>query len=250
MSMNSNGAHRNALVTGASRGIGAAVAKRLARDGFRVWINYRARSEAAEAVAKEIRQAGGSVLLIPFDVGDPAAVADVLEPALAREGPVSVLVNNAGVTRDALVPTLSDRAWNEVIEVNLSGPFRLTRAVLKGMMRQRWGRIVNVASVSAQRGNAGQANYAAAKAGLVGFTRSVALEFGRRNILVNTVAPGLIETEMIADLPLEEIQNHIALRRLGSPEEIAGAVSFLCSEDASYITGQVIAVNGGLYTGS
>lgn len=248
--MNSNGARRNALVTGASRGIGAAVAKRLARDGFRVWINYRARSEAAEGVADEIRRTGGSVLLIPFDVGDPAAVADVLEPALAREGPVSVLVNNAGVTRDALVPTLSDRAWNEVIEVNLSGPFRLTRAVLKGMMRQRWGRIVNVASVSAQRGNPGQANYAAAKAGLVGFTRSVALEFGRRNILVNTVAPGLIETEMVADLPLEEIEKHIALRRLGSPEEIAGAVSFLCSEDASYITGQVIAVNGGLYTGS
>jgi len=241
---------RSALITGASRGIGAAVAKRLARDGFRVWLAYRSRHDAAEDVAKEIHRTGGSALLLPFDVGDPEAVRSVVEPAIAEHGPLSVLVNNAGLARDGLVPTLSDEDWNVVIETNLSGPFRLTRAVLRGMMRQRWGRIVNIASVSAQTGNAGQANYAAAKAGLVAFTRSVALEFGRRNVLVNTVAPGLIDTEMIADMPVDAMKERIALRRLGTSEEVAGAVSFLCSEDASYVTGQVIAVNGGLYTGS
>lgn len=242
--------HRNALVTGASRGIGAAIARRLARDGFRVWLGYRSRHAAAEGVAKEIHDAGGAALLLPFDVGDPAAVRDVVEPAIAEHGTLSVLVNNAGLARDGLVPTLSDDDWDAVIQTNLSGPFRLTRLALKGMMRQRWGRVVNLASVSAQMGNPGQASYAAAKAGLVAFTRSVALEFGRRNVLVNAVAPGLIETEMIAEVPVDAMRERIALRRIGAPEEVAGVVSFLCSEDASYITGQLIAVNGGLYTGS
>ena len=237
---------RNALVTGASRGIGAAIARRLAADGFHVWIHYRERGEAAEAVLKEIEQAGGDGRLVCFDVTSPEAIARELVPVIDREGPLEVLVNNAGVTRDGLVARMGDATWDDVIAADLSGPFRVTRAALPGMMKACRGRIVNVSSVVGLIGNPGQVNYAAAKAGLVALTRTLAREYARRNILVNAVAPGFVDTDMTAKMPREKILERVPLGRAGTPEDIAGVVGFLCSDAASYVTGQVIAVSGGM----
>ncbi len=230
-----------AIVTGGSRGIGAATARALGQDGWPVVVGYRSGQEPAEAVAEEC---GG--IAVRADVAD-AGAADALFAAAEGldAGPVLVLVNNAGVARDNLSPSLTDDEWDEVLQTNLTGAFRLTRRALKGMMRARYGRIVNVASIVGQRANPGQANYAAAKAGLVGFTKTVAAEVARRNITVNAVAPGFIATDMTEGLE-SDMPKHIPARRVGTPEEVAACIRFLASEDASYVTGTTLTVDGGL----
>ena len=236
----------SALVTGASRGIGAAIAKALAREGWPVGVNYRSDSEAADAVVEEITSAGGRAKALQGDVSDPDT-ADALFKALEEEfGPVLVLVNNAGITADGLAPMIDDDDWNRVIDTNLSAAFRLTRRALRPMLRNRYGRVVNIASiVGAVRGNAGQANYAASKAGLVAMTRTVAAEVARRGVTVNAVAPGLIETGMSEDIA-ENLLEHVPARRAGTPDEVAECVRFLASDGAAYVTGICLTVDGGL----
>lgn len=235
-----------ALVTGASRGIGADIALGLASDGFDVWLNYQSNDAAAEKVAGDIRELGRECRLLRFDVTDKHAVEAALEPLIQEETP-HILVNNAGFARDGIFGLMPQDDWSSVISVHLGGFFNVTRAVIPLMLKKRRGRIVNVASLSGQAGNAGQVNYSAAKAGLIGATKALAKEVARRNILVNAVAPGIIETDMTARLPLDKILPMVPLGRVGKPAEVTGCVRFLCSEAASYITGQVIAINGGLY---
>lgn len=235
-----------ALVTGASKGIGAAIARELANDGFHIWLNYRSDQRAAEQVATEIETSRGSCTLVPFDVADAAAVTAALEPLLNEEVPYA-LVNNAGFARDGILALMSQRDWEDVLAVHLNGFFNVTRPVVAKMLNKRRGRIINIVSTSGESGISGQVNYSAAKAGLIGATRSLAAEVGRRNILVNAVSPGFITTDMTADLPKEQILSLIPLGRFGEAEEVSGIVGFLCSERASYITGQVFAVNGGAH---
>ena len=234
-----------ALITGGSRGIGAAVALELSRAGHSVILNYRAGREAAEKVAAQITEQGGEAVLAPFDVRDKEAVDTALEGLLAS-GPIGILVNNAGVTADGPFPSMEPDAWTRVLETTLSGFYNVTRPLIMPMVRKRWGRIINIASISGLRGNRGQANYAAAKAGLIGATKSIAIEVAKRGVTVNAIAPGFIETDMTAEVPRERVLPHIPMQRIGQPAEVAALVGFLASDEASYITRQVIAVDGGL----
>jgi 3-oxoacyl-[acyl-carrier protein] reductase len=240
---------RVALVTGGSRGIGRAIGERLAADGCRVAINYHTRSDAADAVVAAIRAGGGEAIAVGGDVGDGEAVAALFAAVESGFGPVEVLVNNAGITADNLLLRMKPEAWESVIRTNLDSVYHCTRTALRAMVKARWGRVINVTSVAGITGNPGQANYAAAKAGIIGFTKSVAKEVGSRGITVNAVAPGFVGTDMTDALGAsvrEAVLPSIALGRFGTPQEIASAVGYLASDDAAYVTGQVLVVDGGL----
>jgi 3-oxoacyl-[acyl-carrier protein] reductase len=234
-----------ALVTGAGRGIGAACARALAADGWPVGVNYRSSADGAEGVAGAIEHDGGTAVAVAADVTDPAAVEELFAGLEERFGRVLVLVNNAGVRADNLAPALEDEEWRAVIDTNLTAAYRTTRRALRPMLRARYGRVVNMASIVGPRANPGQSNYAASKAGLIGFTRTVAAEVARRGITVNAVAPGLVETDMTHDLD-GTLLEHVPARRAGTPEEVAACVRFLCSDDAGYVTGTTLTVDGGL----
>jgi 3-oxoacyl-[acyl-carrier protein] reductase len=239
-----------ALVTGGSRGIGRGIGKRLAALGAEVFLNFQRDEAAADETLSSIRRAGGRGDLARFDVSDAEAVGRAVDDICRRSGRLDVLVNNAGMTIDNLVLRLKPEEWDTVMAVNLRGTFNCTRAALKTMVRSRYGRIVNLSSVTGLMGNAGQAAYAAAKAGVIGFTKATAREVASRNITVNAVAPGLIETEMSADLPESRRKEYLSLvpaGRLGTVEEVADLVGFLVRRETGYITGQVIGINGGLY---
>ncbi len=237
---------KTALVTGGSRGIGRAICVELARDGHYVIINYKSNGPAADETLGLVRDTGGDGETACFDVADAAATAEALKDITTRLGGVDVLVNNAGITADGLLAMMPDRDWHAVINTTLNGFYNVTKPVLKKMIRKKKGSIVSISSVAGLTGNKGQANYSAAKGGLIGASRALAQELARLGIRVNVGAPGLIDTDMIHDAPVEFIKQIIPMQRIGRPEEVASVVRFLCSDDASYITGQVISVNGGM----
>jgi 3-oxoacyl-[acyl-carrier protein] reductase len=241
--------NRTALVTGASRGIGRACALALAASGARVAVAARNR-EQLESLAGEIRAMSGEAFVAPMDLGAPESIKEAIAKVAKDFGSIAILVNNAGITKDGLAMRMKQPDWDVVIATNLTGAFVAIQQALPAMMRERWGRIVNISSLVGEMGNAGQANYAASKAGLIGLTKSIAQEMGSRNITVNAVAPGYVETDMTKGLSEELKQKVIAnipLKRIGRPDDVAAAVRFLASEEAGYITGHVLSVNGGLY---
>lgn len=238
-----------ALVTGSSRGLGRAMALKLAQDSYAVAVHYGRGQAQAEAVAEEIRAAGGQAQVFGADLSDPASAGSLIETVIKEMGGLDVLVNNAGITRDGLTVRMKDEDWNAVLDTNLSSAFAASRAAIKHMMRARTGRIINITSVVALSGNPGQANYVAAKAGLIGLTKALAKEYGGRGITVNAVAPGFIESDMTAELSSDlraEYEKNIPLGRMGQPEEVAALVAFLASDAAGYISGQIIGVDGGM----
>lgn len=240
---------KTAVVTGASRGIGAAIAKHLATEGARVVVNYSGSQNKAEEVVKEIEAAGGEAFAIQASVADSESVTGMIAATMERFGSVDILVNNAGITRDNLLMRMKESEWDDVINTNLKGVFLCTKAVTRQMMKQRAGRIINIASIVGVSGNAGQANYVAAKAGVIGLTKTTAKELASRNINVNAIAPGFITTEMTEELPEEvktQMLTQIPLAKLGNPEDVAKAVVFLASDDSTYITGQTLHVDGGM----
>jgi len=237
------------LVTGASRGLGRAIALKLATRGSKVAINYLASGEEAGNVAKEIENQGGKAMLVRANVADAKAVKAMTRQIVDRWGKIDILVNNAGIVKDNLLPRMIDEAWDEVINTNLRGAYLCTKFALRSMMDQFWGRIINISSLAGLVGNLGQANYSAAKGGLIAFSKSVAREVGSRNITVNAIAPGFITTEMTDKLPQDTkdtILSRIPLKRFGSPDDVAELVAFLASERAGYITAQVICIDGGV----
>jgi 3-oxoacyl-[acyl-carrier protein] reductase len=243
---------RVALITGAGRGIGRAIAYELAKEGAKVIINYRKSEEKAKSLVEEIEKIGGKAYLAKFDVANFEEIKEKIKEIEKEIGNIHILVNNAGIVKDTLFLRMKEEDWDEVIKTNLYSVFYVTQAVLPMMIKERWGRIINISSVVAFTGNPGQTNYAAAKAGIIGFSKALALEVASRNITVNVIAPGYIETDMTAGLPekvKEAFLQQIPLRRTGLPEEVAYLATFLASEKASYITGCVFHVNGGLYRG-
>ncbi|KXX71700.1 3-oxoacyl-ACP reductase FabG [Flammeovirga sp. SJP92] len=239
-----------ALVTGASRGIGRAVAVKLAQDGYNILINFQSNVEAANETLELVRQEGQDGELLKFDVSSKEEVNEVLGTWVEEhtEDVIEVLVNNAGFRKDAVFLFMEDEEWDSVLDVNLKGFNYVTRSVLKGMLAQKFGRVINIVSLSGIKGMPGQTNYSAAKAGVIGATKALAQEVGRRKVTVNAVAPGFIKTEMTEDLDEKQLKSLIPAKRFGEASEVAAAVGFLASKDASYITGEVLSINGGLYT--
>ncbi|MCM1066647.1 MAG: 3-oxoacyl-ACP reductase FabG [Muribaculaceae bacterium] len=241
---------RYALVTGASRGIGRAIARRLAADGFAVIINYVSNQAAAESAAAEIAEAGGTVELLRFDVSKPDEIEAALEAweSAHPDDTIAVLVNNAGIRRDNVLIFMQNDEWHSVVDTTLNGFFYTTRRLLKGMLSKRFGRVINISSLSGLKGLPGQANYSAAKAALIGATKALAQEVAPRKVTVNAICPGFIESDMTADLDQSELKKLVPMRRFGTADEVAALTSFLASDQAAYITGQAISINGGLYS--
>jgi 3-oxoacyl-[acyl-carrier protein] reductase len=246
MTSTSSPSQEVALITGASRGIGRAIATSLADSGRFIYINYRSSEEAARATLEAVKKVGSNGALLGFDVTDQQAVESAIAGVIKDKGRIDILVNNAGINDDMLMVWMKSENWHRVIDTNLTGFYNVTKPVVKIMLSKRRGRIINITSASGQMGQAGQVNYSASKAGLIGATMALSREIAKRNITVNAVAPGFIETDMTKGLPMDQIARTVPAGRLGKPEEVAAAVTFLCSPEAGYITGQVLGINGGI----